>query len=191
MNNLAYALREDERTELLGGRIVAMAPQRTNHHIVAENIHAVFSKYLKGKTCRAFVDGMDVFLTRNDRVVPDFMVICNRDIIKSHGIHGVPDLIAEVLSPGTNKRDRGYKKDLYERCGVREYWLVDTVHRIVEIYALTDGKYILDNLYEIYPDSELEVMTDEEKSQIQHEFSPVLFPEMKIVLADIFEDADF
>ena len=46
-------------------------------------------------------------------MIPDVMIICNKDIIKASGIYGVPDLVAEVLSPGTEKRDRGFKKELF------------------------------------------------------------------------------
>ena len=78
----------------------------------------------------------DVHLSENDCVIPDVMIVCNSDIIKDNAIYGAPDLIVEVLSPGTEKRDRGYKKDLYERCGVREYWIVDPVSLTVEVYLL-------------------------------------------------------
>lgn len=64
------------------------------------------------------------------------MVVCNKDIIKKDGVHGVPDLIVEVISPSTAKKDKGYKKDLYETCGVKEYWLVDTDNRSIEVYLL-------------------------------------------------------
>ena len=99
-----------------------------------------------GKTCKAFNDGPDVYLTEEDRVIPDAMIICNKDIIKPNGIHGTPDLIAEVLSPSTAKKDRGYKKDLYERSGVKEYWIVAPTMRSIEAYLLTDGPFAIHSL---------------------------------------------
>ena len=122
-NNLAY-LREG-REELINGKIVAMSPAATNHNRVAGNIFNAFHNYLKGKTCEAFGDGADVYLTENDTVIPDIFIVCQKDIIQPDGIHGAPDLIVEVLSPGTAKNDKGYKKDLYESSGVKEYWMAD------------------------------------------------------------------
>ena len=81
--------------------------------------------------------------------------ICN-------GIHGVPDLIVEVLSHGTEKKDRGYKKDLYEKCGVREYWLVDTENQTVEVYLLKNEKFVLDEVYKVFPDY-VELSADEQE----------------------------
>ncbi len=191
MDNLVYGFNGDERTELLDGRIVKIPTQRTRHHIVTCNIFSMLKESLKGQPYKPFSGGADVFLTKKDRVVPDVMIVCNRDIIKSHGIHGVPDLIVEVLSPSTTKRDKGYKKDLYERCGVREYWLVDTVIRSVELYVLRGGRYELEIVCETIPDADLAVMTDEERAEVKYEFSPVIFPEITLTLDEIFEDADF
>lgn len=108
--NLAY--QEEPREELLGGRIYMMSSPTVNHSQIASNIYYAFRSYLKGKTCRPFNDGVDVYLTENDRVIPDAMIVCNKNIIRLDGIHGAPDLIVEVLSPGTAKNDRGYKKSV-------------------------------------------------------------------------------
>ncbi len=125
--NLAY--QEEPREELLRGEIYVMSSPSVNHSRAASNIYYVFRNHLKQKTCKAFADGVDVYLTENDRVIPDAMIVCSKDIIHPDGIHGAPDLIVEVLSPSTAKNDKGYKKDLYERSGVKEYWIVDTHDR--------------------------------------------------------------
>lgn len=106
--NLAY--KEEPREELLGGRTYMMSSQTVNHSQIASNIYYAFRSYLKGRTCRPFNDSVDVYLTENDRVIPDAMIVCNKNIIRLDGIHGAPDLIVEVLSPGTTKKDKGYKK---------------------------------------------------------------------------------
>lgn len=182
--NLAY--QEDMWDEILNGKVVLMSPRPlTNHNVVIGNIHAAFLYYLKGKKCRTFTDGVDVYLTPKDRVIPDVMIVCNRDIIKRNGIYGAPDLIVEVLSHGTEKKDRGYKKDLYERCGVREYWLVDTEKQAVEVYLLKDGKFVLDEVYQIFPD--YVIMTDEERAQYKSEVPVSLYDDFSIPLEEIFE----
>lgn len=148
--NLAY--QEEPREELLNGEIYMMSSPTVNHSQIASNIYYAFRSYLKGKTCRAFNDGVDVYLTENDRVIPDAMIVCNKNNIKLDGIHGAPDLVVEVLSPGTAKNDKGYKKDLYEKSGVKEYWIIDPVPRSIEVYLLTDGKFALDEVYALYPE---------------------------------------
>ena len=129
-DNLAYELEFCD--ELIDGEIVLMSPRpATNHNQTAFNIAALFKTFLKGKTCRVFPDGMDLYLTEKDRFVPDVMVICDRSKIKNDGIHGAPDLVVEVLSPSSIKRDRVYKKRIYEQCGVREYWIVNPRNKTV------------------------------------------------------------
>ena len=187
MENLAYI--DETWEELLDGKIVAMSPRpAANHNFTAENIHWIFKNYLRGnKPCRAIIDGIDVHLTEKDIVVPDVMIVCNMDIVKKDGIHGVPDLIVEVLSPATAKNDKGYKKDLYEKCGVKEYWIVDTENRSIEVYLLENNKYTLDNVYSIYPDYIIAKMKEEEKAAIIHEFRTSLFNDLVVKLEDVFE----
>ena len=104
-------------------------------------LRSAFRTYLKGKTCRAFNDGVDVYLTEDDRVIPDAMIVCNKNMIALDGIHGAPDLIVEVLLPSTAKNDRGYKKDLYEQSGVKEYWIVNPIEQSVYVYVLEKEKF--------------------------------------------------
>ena len=111
--NLAY--QEEPREELLNGKIVMMPSPSVNHSIVASNIYYVFQTYLKGKTCRAFNDGVDVFLTENDRVIPDVMIVCRKDIIKPDGIYGAPELVVEVLSPALRRTIKDTKKTCMKR----------------------------------------------------------------------------
>jgi Uma2 family endonuclease len=84
-------------------------------------------------------------LSDTDVVEPDLMVIlaANAGIVARTKIEGVPDLVIEILSPSSAARDRGSKKDRYERAGVPEYWIVDPAARAVETYVLADGAYIL------------------------------------------------
>ncbi|MDR1532649.1 MAG: Uma2 family endonuclease [Clostridiales bacterium] len=196
MENLARQeeVRENIREEVLNGHVIAMSPRPlVNHNIVAGNIARLFGNYLRGKPCRAFWE-LDVYLTERDRVIPDVMIVCNRDIIKKNGIYGAPDLIVEVLSPSTATKDRGYKKNLYEKCGVKEYWLVDTDSRSIEVQVLKatgpgpGGRFELDKIYSLFPDYMLETMTKEEKADIIHEIKITLFDDMTIKLEEAFEE---
>lgn len=189
-SNLAYQddAWEKRREELIDGKVFLMAPAAANHILVSGNIYNIFRNYLKGKKCVPFMDGMKVFLSEKNHFVPDMMVVCDRDKIKRNGVHGTPDLVVEVLSHGTAKNDRSYKKDAYERSGVPEYWIVDLSNRSVEVYLLEDGRYKLDNIYILYSAEELEDMTDEEKSALVTEFKCHLYDDLIIRLDDIFYD---
>jgi Uma2 family endonuclease len=144
MDNLAY--KEETRYEMYNGRLVAMSPRAaTNHNVVLGNIFCIFRNFLRGRACTPFTD-TDVYLTENDSFVPDVMIVCNRDIVKTDGIYGAPDLVVEILSPSTAKKDKGYKKDLYEKCGVKEYWIVEVETQSIEVYLLQDGKYALSDV---------------------------------------------
>lgn len=77
-----------------------MSPRpAVNHNRVITNISRIFSTYLRTKRCESFSDGIGVHLAEKNIMIPD--VVCNRDIIKSNGIYGAPDLVVEVLSPST------------------------------------------------------------------------------------------
>jgi len=181
--NLAY--QEEPREELLNGKIYMMSSPSINHNRVAGNIYHIFRNYLKGKKCEAFSDGADVYLTEKDRVIPDVMIVCNKDIIKPDGIHGAPDLMVEVLSPATAKKDKGYKKDLYEKAGVKEYWIIDPVSRSIEAYLLSEGKYALDEVYALYPDG---LVTDKEREETKKEIPVSLYSDFCIPLEEIFQN---
>ena len=184
--NLAF--QEDVWEELIDGQFVAMSPRpNTPHNLVSARLHSIFDYYLRGKPCTPFADGTDLYLSEKDQFIPDMMVVCDRDKIKDTGVYGAPSLVAEVLSPSTAKRDKGYKKNAYEAAGVQEYWIVDTNIKSIEVYLLKDGRYTLDEVYSIYPDSVLKKMTEEERAAIPTEFRCSLFDDLTIRLEDVFE----
>ena len=143
--NLAY--QEEFREELINGEIVAMSPAASNHNRIAGDIYGIFWNYLKGKKCEPFGDSEAVYLTETDHFIPDFMIVCDSDKIKSNGVHGAPDLVVEVLSPGTAKNDRGRKMEVYGQCGVREYWIIDPDSRTVQVFLLGSGSVLPHEVY--------------------------------------------
>ena len=184
--NLAY--QEERREELIGGNVGMMSPASAEHVYTAGSIYNIFKNYLKGKNCIPFSDGLLVHLTDENKFVPDMMVVCDRSKIKSDGVHGAPDLVVEVLSPSTAKDDRTRKKEVYEACGVPEYWLVSPTDKSIEVYLLESGKYILHDVYTVRPDWVLKQMTDEERAAIVTEFKCHLYDDLIIRLDDIFGD---
>ena len=72
---------------------------------------------------------------------PDISVICDPSKLDDIGCKGAPDFIIEILSPSTNRHDKLTKFNLYQRAGVREYWIVDPVSKSVQVFVLEDGRY--------------------------------------------------
>lgn len=196
MDNLAYINDRNIKikTELIDGKIFMMSPRpRVEHATVCTNIASEFRSYLKGKTCRAFCDGVDVFLDENNRFVPDTMIVCNPDIIKHDGIYGAPDLVVEVLSKTTAKNDRSKKKYTYAKYGVKEYWIVDTWSKSVEVYYNQDNWFVLDNIYYYLTDEEIAEnnnMSDNDIDKIKEYTDSIkvsICDNLIVKLKDVFE----
>ncbi|MEW6237443.1 MAG: Uma2 family endonuclease [Candidatus Omnitrophota bacterium] len=132
---------DDERWELIDGKPYNMSPApSTKHQRVALRFGSFFDLLLQGKSCVAFVAPTDVVLSEYDVVQPDAFVVCDRSKIKDKNIQGAPDLVIEVLSGHTAKKDRWDKKYLYKKYGVREYLIVDPEGLYAERYLLTEER---------------------------------------------------
>ena len=187
--NLAYKLDghfDEPWEERIRGKIIMMAPALVNHNRVAFNIAGVFRDYLKGRRCEYFPDGTGLFLSEEEHYVPDGMVVCDPDKVSDRGVTGAPDLVVEVLSRCTARNDRGHKKNIYERYGVREYWIVDPVVLSVEQYVLEEGQFVLRDVYHKYSSSEREAMNEEERSAIVTEFPCAIFDDLMISIEEVF-----
>ncbi len=183
--NLAYQDAFPE--ELINGKVAAMSPAATNHNRISGRIFSIFDHYLLDKPCEPFPDGENLFLSEKDRFIPDVMIVCDPDKIKSDGVHGAPDLVVEVLSPSTAKNDRGYKKEVYAAARVKEYWIVDPVSKSIEQYFLSNGCFVLNDVYTVRPDWELSKMTEEERAALVTEFKCSLYDDLLISLEDVFQ----
>jgi Uma2 family endonuclease len=82
-------------------------------------------------------------------VQPDILVVCDPDKLDDRGCRGAPDWVIEVISPGSAAHDRIRKLALYEHHGVREYWIVHPIDRILTIYELQDDEYGKPTEYEL------------------------------------------
>jgi len=139
---------DNERWELIDGVPYAMSPApRPRHQNIAGEIYGQLRGFLKGKPCKALISPLDVRLNadgEDDTVVqPDVVVICDRAKIDDKGCKGAPDLVVEVLSPSTSRRDRWEKLNLYRRCGVREYWIADPDTNTLQVCTLHEQQYIV------------------------------------------------
>ena len=139
---------EKERFELIDGKVVLMSPRpRINHARISGAIYFAFARYLQGKRCEPFCDGVDVYLDEKNHFIPDVMIVCNPDQVKETHIEGAPALVVEVLSVSTQFRDRGVKMHAYAAAGVQEYWLVNPNDKSIEVYLNHEGTFVLDNIY--------------------------------------------
>ncbi len=134
---------DGQRWELIGGEPYDMTPApNINHQIIVGNFLRILSNDLLGKPCVPLVAPTDVVLSEYDVVQPDLLVVCDRAKITEKNIQGAPDLIIEVLSPATAKKDLWEKKNLCERYGVKEYILVDPEGRYAQRFRLgADGRF--------------------------------------------------
>ena len=150
-----------------------MAPSPGWGHVnVTANLIKIIGTYASiNKLGIVVADNFDVHFPDGSLFKPDFIFVSAekaKSFFKSKDstLHGVPDMVAEIFSRSTMKRDLGIKKDIYERNGVREYWMIDPWRESVEVYLLRDGKYFLDDIYQNYTADELEELTDEERADV-------------------------
>lgn len=138
---------ENERIEIINGEAVMMAPPSSTHQEISGALFAQLYNYLEGKQCRVyaapfavrlFEQGEDAPEDVDTMVEPDLSVICDKSKIDKRGCKGAPDLVIEILSPSTRRHDRLVKLGLYQRAGVREYWIVNPEDRTVQV-MLQDG----------------------------------------------------
>ena len=137
----------ENRYELMDGELYMMSPAPAwKHQEILFELSRQFANFLKGKPCKAFAAPFDVRLnadTYDDTVLqPDLVVICDQSKLMGTGCAGAPDMVIEIMSPSTVKRDRVLKFYAYQGAGVREYWIVDPETKIVSVHLLKDGEYI-------------------------------------------------
>lgn len=135
---------DDFRCELIDGVIYEMSPASSfNHQKIVGKIFVSVSNFLEGKPCTPFVAPLDVrFIAISETpdenvyttVQPDVGVICDKTKITELYCEGPPDLVVEVLSPSTGFKDQTQKLELYEKYGVREFWVVNPEVKYIMIY---------------------------------------------------------
>lgn len=148
---------EGERAELIDGEVFLMAPAPSRaHQEIGGEIFRQIANYLEGKRCRVYHAPFAVRLFERDGdapedvdtvVEPDITVVCGESKLDERGCKGAPDMVAEILSPSTQRHDRLVKLGLYQRSGVREYWIVDPDSRTVQVFTLSNGLLLP---YEVY-----------------------------------------
>jgi Uma2 family endonuclease len=167
---------DDKRRELIDGFVHKMTPApMRSHQEVSGFIFNTLYNSLKKCGCKVYSAPFDVRLPKNGEkapekiynvVQPDISVVCDPKKLDKKGCLGPPDLIVEITSQSTSKRDMKDKYFLYEESGVREYWIAFPEEKAIHKFVLSDaGKYELERMYvegdiikpHIFPDLEMEI----------------------------------
>lgn len=144
--------RFNDRVELILGKIFKISPAPSSRHqYVSSLINAALVTFLKRKECRVFAAPFDVTLPitnkkgeSNTVIQPDICIVCDHKKIIDKGCNGAPDLIVEIVSKTSVTRDLHEKYNLYEQCGVKEYWIVHPNDKSLSIFFLDKkGKYVV------------------------------------------------
>ena len=170
--------RVEEQLELIKGKIFKMSPApKRVHQKISRNIFKELSRHNDFVNCELYYAPFDVRLPTKGLedqdiytvVQPDICIICDKSKLDERGCLGAPDLVIEIISPATAKKDLQDKFALYQEHGILEYWIVHTEEKIVDVFYLENGKYLLDKMY---------VQDDTVHSQA--------LPGMKVDLTEVF-----
>lgn len=139
---------EDERWEIIDGIAYAQAAPSWQHQAISSELSTQFVNYLRGKSCRVFTAPFDLRLPEENEkdedtknvLQPDLVVVCDKKGLKGTGYYGIPELIIEITSPSTSRRDRLLKFNKYEKAGVKEYWIVEPEGKFVSVFTLQGNK---------------------------------------------------
>lgn len=170
----------EDLVELIRGKIFKMSPApSTNHQIISGNLYTVLRGFFAAKSCQVFPAPFDVYLVKEGQhykdteniVQPDLCVVCDPNKLRDIGCIGAPDLVVEILSRSTAKKDQVAKKELYAEYSVPEFWVVFPDTFTVQVFELKEGEYSLAGTYA--------------EDQVFH---AVTFPDLEVDLVEVFRD---
>ena len=148
-----------DNTELLDGELSLMASLISKHQITIKNILIFFGVYLGNGKCSVY-SNLNVILDSFNTSRPDISIVCDESKIKEGKCYGVPEFIAEILSPSTYKVDldipnktKKNKLKFYQRCSVPEYWIIDVDEKSVIVNLLVGSRYVVFKYF--YPTTDI------------------------------------
>ncbi|MFD2211915.1 Uma2 family endonuclease [Virgibacillus halophilus] len=172
---------ENERIEIIDGVPYLQAAPSRIHQEVLSDVHRQLANYLLDKDYKVYPAPFHVVLdpenenaddARSKYVLePDISVVCDKEKLDDRGCKGSPDLIVEIISPSTARKDKIEKFHIYEQYGVQEYWMIEPKEKIVSVFSLQrNGKYGRPELY-----------TEEDQVEVS------LFDDLVIKLDSVFD----
>ena len=141
-----YKLDDDQRYEIIGGSLLLAPAPDAWHQDWSRKLFRLIDRFVtQNNRGEVFYAPIDIVLDEENTVQPDIVFIAtpNLQIIQRRAIFGVPELLVELVSPSSVRRDRYDKKALYARFGVKEYWIGDPANKALEILTLKEGRYEL------------------------------------------------
>ena len=181
--------------ELIEGEKFMSPSPGWGHVNVTANLVKIIGNYASiNKLGVVAADNFDVNFPDGNLFRPDFIFVSAekaKSLFKNKNVtlHGVPDMVAEIFSRSTMKRDVGIKKDIYERNGVKEYWIIDPWRETIEVYLLRDGKYELDGHYENWSENDLEELselTEDERVEVKTDVPVAVLDGFTVKIKNIF-----
>ena len=176
-----YAQIDDgKRYELFEGALIWAGPAPGDtHQSVSGELQAAIWNNLRSKTCRVYAAPYDVILPEGDAdystaktvLQPDIVVLCDMSKRRKQGCVGAPDMVIEILSPSSVEKDLQTKRAIYEKHGVREYWIIDPARRHALVMNLEAGVY---NIIRIVREAE--------------QLTSTVLPDLCITLGNLFTD---
>lgn len=134
-----WNLPDGQRAELIDGQLYAMTPPNRIHQKLVSRLTQTIGSFIDSNkgACEVYPAPFAVNLNANDKiwVEPDISVICDKDKLSDRGCEGAPDWIIEIVSPGNPKNDYTIKLFKYRTAGVREYWIVNPMKKVVQTYT--------------------------------------------------------
>lgn len=168
---------DGKRHELIDGEHYVTPSPNTRHQTILGNLYFVIREYLETHPCgRVFLAPFDVVFSDVDVVEPDLLYLSNARAaaaVTPQHVQGAPELVVEITSPSTRKRDETIKRRLYERSAVSEYWVIDPEVDVVRIYRHSGDGF----------DRAIEL--SREATDI---LSTSLLPGLELPLARVFQD---
>jgi len=167
---------DGQRHELIDGEHYVTPAPNFSHQVILGNLYFLIRSYLEGHpTGRVLLSPFDVIFSKFDVVEPDLLYLskARETSVQEHGLTGSPDLVVEIASKSTRKRDQTVKFRLYERMDVLEYWTVDRKTAAVRVYRKAGDEF----------DKAVELSLD--RGDV---LTTPLFPGLQLRLADIFKE---
>ena len=137
---------DGKRYEILEGELTVTPAPSTKHQTASVNLLVLLSQYIKERDLgKLFHAPIDLILESTSVLQPDLLFVskARQRIITEKAIEGAPDLVIEILSPGTSRTDRVTKAQIYARYSVPAYWIVDPEQEVIEIYLQEADGYRL------------------------------------------------
>ena len=141
--DLLYAPDNGKRYEVLEGDLIVSPSSNRKHQRAVHRLHAWLTTWEDADRGQVYTAPFDVVLSQRDVVEPDLLFIAKDrlHILTDENVQGAPDLVVEVISEGSRRRDAITKRHIYEHYAVRFYWLVDPEEETVRVFELRDGAY--------------------------------------------------